>query len=202
MAEKENTSHAVFSSDEKRLELLGQIFGNITSRKIISDLAEKEMTATEISEKTGIKLNLVLYHLEKMLKLEVINVTKTTRNSRGHKVKHYRAKQAVMILSRKSMIKAKKSKTFSDALKRITRISSIGIAGFVTWFASGNFQVKISGNIEESFKYPRPTLPEYMNPIQAQVGTSEFVVPIVLGAIVVGMLVFVDRLVMRRISNK
>ena len=203
VAEQEsNTGHAVFSSDEKRLELLGQIFGNSTSRQIITGLAEKEMTAAEISETLGIKLNLVLYHLEKMLRLEVVTIAKITKNSRGHKVKHYRAKQAVMIFSKKVMAKAKKSKTFSDAVKRITRISAIGIAGVATWATSGMYQNRISDSLDSAFKYPRPTLPDYMNPIHAQVGAPEFVVPIILGAAAVGILVLADRLVMKQIRSK
>ncbi len=40
-----NYNHVIFSSDDQRLKILGEIFGNNTSRNIITALIETEMTA-------------------------------------------------------------------------------------------------------------------------------------------------------------
>ena len=193
-------SHIVFSSDDQRLELLGQIFGNKTSRNIITLLIENEMTAMQISDNLGLKLNLVLYHLEKMLSLQIISITKRTKNTRGHQVKHYRAKQAVMIFSKNAKGRAQKSKMLSNVIKRITRFSAIGIAGVFTWIVT-NISIqgdRITNSIDTALKYPRPTLPPYMTPIETQSG--EGVIPIVFGVVVVVSLLVMDRMIFSRIS--
>ena len=195
----EDCSHIVFSSDDQRLELLGQIFGNKTSRNIITILIENEMTAMQISNKLGLKLNLILYHLEKMLSLQIISITKRTKNSRGHQVKHYRAKQAVIIFSKNAKSRAVKSKMLSDVIKRITRFSAIGIAGVFTWIVT-NISIqgdRVTNSIDTMLKYPRPTLPPYMTPIEPQSG--DVVIPVILGCVVVASLLVIDRIMFSRI---
>lgn len=195
----ENCNHIVFSSDDQRLKILGEIFGNSTSRSIITLLIESEMTTTQISDKLDINLNLVMYHLDKMLSLQIISITKRTKNSRGHQVKHYRAKQAVMIFSKNAKNRAEKSKMLSDVIKRITRFSAIGIAGVFTWFAT-NISIqsdRITNSIDTALKYPRPTLPPYMTPIEPQSGDG--IIPIIFGVAVVVSLLIIDKTIIPRI---
>ena len=191
-----NRNQIVFSSDDHRLKILGEIFGNNTSRKIITVLIENEMTAMQISDKLGLKINLVLYHLEKMLSLQIILITKRTKNIRGHQVKHYRAKQAVMIFSKNAKNRAEKSKMLSDVIKRITRFSAIGIAGVFTWIIT-NISIqgdRIINSADTALKYPRPTLPSYMTPIEPQSGDG--VIPIILGVTVVVSLLVIYRIIL------
>ena len=193
----------IFSSDDQRLELLGQIFGNKTSRNILTGLIENEMTAMQISDRLGIKINLVMYHLGKMLSLQIISIAQRTKNSRGHQVKHYRAKQAVMIFSKNAKGRAQKSKMLSDVIKRITRFSAIGIAGVFTWMVT-NISIhgdRITNSIDDTLKYPRPTLPPYMTPIEPQSGDA--IIPVLLGCVVVVSLLIIDRIVPRiHLRNK
>jgi len=192
-------NHIVFSSDDQRLELLGQIFGNKTSRNIITLLIENEMTAMQISDRLDLKLNLVLYHLEKMLSLQIISIAKRTKNTRGHQVKHYRAKQAVMIFSKNAKSRAVKSKMLSDVIKRITRFTAIGVAGVFTWIVT-NISIqgdRVTNSIDTMLKYPRPTLPPYMTPIEPQSG--DVVIPVILGCVVVASLLVIDRIMFSRI---
>ena len=200
-----DNNHIIFSLDDQRLDLLGQIFGNKTSRDIFASLIGEEMTAMQISDKLGIKLNLVLYHLNKMMELQIILVTRTTKNSRGHQVKHYGAKQAVMIFSKKAKNKAEKSKMLSNVIKRITRFSAIGMTGVLTWFVTSisTQGSRILESSDASLKYPRPTLPPYMMPIEPQLGTSlspELLMPIILSSIVVASLLTIDRIFCHRIQ--
>ena len=197
---EDSNHHVIFSSDDQRLKILGQIFGNKTSRDIVANLIEEEMTAMQISDKLGIKLNLVLYHLNKMMELQIISVTRTTKNSRGHQVKHYWAKQAVMIFSKKTKERADKSKTLSDAIKRVTKFSAIGMAGVVTWFVTSISAQgpKILESADTALKYPRPTLPPYMIPIEPQsLSLPEIFMPIVAGAAVAVSLLLIDRVFSR-----
>ena len=196
---EQDCNHIVFSSDDQRLKILGEIFGNNTSRNIITLLIENEMTATQISNKLELKLNLVLYHLEKMLSLQIISITKRTKNTRGHQVKHYRAKQAVMIFSKNAKTRAQKNTMLSDVIKRITRFSAIGIAGVFTWLTT-NISIqgdKITNSIDTALKYPRPTLPPYMTPIEPQSGDG--IIPIIFGVAMIVALLIIDRTIIPRI---
>ena len=196
---KQDRNHIVFSSDDQRLKVLGEIFSNSTSRNIISLLLENEMTPAQISDRLGIKLNLVTYHLDKMVNLQIISITKKTKSSRGHQMKHYRAKQAVIIFSKDAKDRAEKSKMLSDVIKRITRFSAIGIAGISTWLLTniGIQGDRIATSIDSALKYPRPTLPPYMTPIEPQSG--EGIIPIVFGVAVVVSLLVMDRIIISRI---
>ena len=197
---EQDCNHIVFSSEDQRLKILGEIFGNSTSRGIVTALIEDELTAMQISDKLGLNLNLVMYHLDKMMLLQIILVTKRTKNSRGHQVKHYRAKQAVMIFSKKAKDRAEKSKMFSDMVKRITRFSVIGIAGISTWFVT-NISIqgdRITNSLDSALKYPRPTLSPYMTPIEPQSGVDTFI-PIILGVTMVVSLLTVDKIILPRI---
>lgn len=198
-----NNSHIIFSSDDQRLKILGQIFGNKTSRDIVAHLIEEELTAMQISDKLDIKLNLVLYHLNKMMELQIISVTKTTKNSRGHQVKHYRAKQAVMIFSKNAKDRANKSKTLSDSVKRVIKFSAIGIAGAVTWFVTHTATqwYTIVEYADSALKYPRPTLRPYMAPIDPQsLSLPEIFMPMIAGITVVVSLLLIDRRIISRIN--
>ena len=195
--DENDSNHMVLSPDDQGLKTLGEIFGNDTSRKIITALIKDELTASQISEMFGLKLNLVKYHLDKMLSLEIISIKKTTKNTRGHQVKHYRAKQAVMIFSKEVKNKAEKSKMFSDIIKRVTKFSAIGIAGVFTWVATSVASQggKITSSIDTALKYPRPTLPPYMNQIEPQSAPNEIIFPIIVTAVVIASLLTIDRVV-------
>ena len=196
---KIDSNHIVFSSDDQKLKTLGEIFGNPTSRSMITIMIENELTAMQISDKLGLKINLVMYHLEKMLDIQIISITKQTKNSRGHQVNHYRAKQAVMIFSRDAKYRADKSKMLSDVIKRITKFSAIGIAGVFTWFVTSiNIQAdNIANSIDTALKYPRPTMPQYMTPIEPQSG--DVMIPVVFGVATIGLLLILDRIFIPRI---
>src|SRR5438309_6579342 len=175
---------AVFSSDDERLKFLGEIFGNSTSRTILSLLIEQEMTVMEIAKKTGMKPNLIMHHLNKMIQTEVVTITKKTINSRGHLMKHYKAKPVIMMFSKNHAKRAQKSKSLFRIIKRITRFASIGFAGALTWMITNP-----QGNT--AFKYPKTTLPPYMTPIEPTGYWSEFVfaITITISVVIAGIVI-------------
>ena len=89
-----------------------------------------------------------------------------------------------------------KSKMLSDVIKRITKFAAIGIAGVSTWLVTNiSIHDRIAGSIESALKYPRPTLPPYMTPIEPQ--SADGIIPIALGIAVVGFLLVIDRIIPR-----
>ena len=192
--------HIIFASDDNRLKNLGEILANSTSRKIVNLLISEQMTASQISEKLGLEINLIMYHLDKMLELDLISIKKNTKSSRGHNVKHYQAKKAIMIFSENAKNKAQKSKALSKSVKSITRLSAIAITGISAWFLTNlSIQVdKITTSIDSSLKYPRPTLPPYMMPIEPQ-SSNEAILPIIIG---VGAIIIASMLIYRKRFTK
>lgn len=174
----------VFPSTDDRLKSLGEILGNSTSRAILSLLLEKEMTIMQISKESKIPANLVMYHLKKLIHSDVVTITKQSKNSRGHPLRFYRAKSAIVILAKDAVYRANKSKSFWNVLERITRFSAIGIAGAFTWIITNSHLA-----LESIFKYPRPTLPPYMAPIEPQT-SNEFLLPLIVtsGIVIFGFL--------------
>lgn len=159
----------IFPTNDYRLKFLGEIFSNESSRKILTLLLDSELTVMEISKKSGFSANLIIHHLKKMMESEIVTITKELKTSRGRPLKFYRAKSAFVIVSKGVAKRATKSKSLRKTLEKITRFSVIGIIGSLTWIVSNSQHV-----LETASKYPRPTLPPYMTPIEPQHGAEFF----------------------------
>lgn len=68
---KENTEQGdvskkikVFSSEDERLKVLGELLSNKSSRDIIRLLSHKEMYTNEIAKKLDMRSNLVIHYLK------------------------------------------------------------------------------------------------------------------------------------------
>jgi len=164
----------VFPTDDHRLKILGEIFSNESSRKILSLLLEKELTIMNISKETGISANLIIHHLKKMINSGIVSITKESTNSRGHALRFYRAKSAVVIVSKDAANRATTSKSLRNTLESITRFSMVGLAGIFTGIITNS-----QSSLESAFKNPRPTLPPYMTPIEPQLG-GDILMPVLI----------------------
>lgn len=126
----------IFSTEDERIKFLGELLSNESSRKIFTLLIKNEMTANEISERTGLRLSLVIHHLNKMQDTRIVEITKIVTNSKNHDMKYYQAKSAVLIFPKEASEKALASKSLSLSLKRVLRFSAIGVSGLSSWFIS------------------------------------------------------------------
>ena len=126
----------IFSTDHEKIKLFGELLTNDSSRKMLQILFEEELTANEISQKTGISLQLVKYHIIKMEELGVIKVSKTGKNSKSHDMKYYKAKKfAVVILPSKVSEIAKESKSLNKSFKTIYKFVGVGVAAVASLFS-------------------------------------------------------------------
>lgn len=123
----------VFSSEDDKLKFLGELLSNESSRQILLLLTNREMSANELSEKTNLRLSLVIHHLNKMQQVGIVKIVKTEKNTKNHDMKYYSAKSGIMIFPKEISEKVKKSKSLSISLTKIMRFSAIGIAGLVSW---------------------------------------------------------------------
>lgn len=168
----------IFSTDDERLKIIGEILSNKTSRTILKLLISHELSTHEIIQQTGFSLSLVLHHINKMLDAKLVEISKISKSSKGQNMKHYKAKHGIMILPQIPSQKAKSSKTFQKSLKNILRFCSIGIAGIASWFVTQAIQTKPI----------RPTPPPSQIPSEIILGDLFWSVTISLIVIVIGLI--------------
>ena len=126
----------IYSSNEKRVKFLGDVLANDASRSIFLLLAQGELPAGRIADKTGMSLALVTHHLEKMQSAGVVQVSKVSKNAKNRDMKHYRAVLAILVIPEESHGKARDSRALALSLRRILRFSVIGVAGVSAWLAA------------------------------------------------------------------
>ena len=188
----------IYSSNEERVKFLGDVLANDTSRSIFLLLAQGDLPAGRIADKTGMSLALVTHHLEKMQNAGVVQVSKVSKNVKNRDMKHYRAVLAILIIPDESHDRARGSKALALSLRRALRFSSIGIAGLSSWLAAkyAGFTDVARQQIIEPATAPMtdPTAPE--SPVPTALDplasiTSEPLAPIVvgLGVVILGLVV-------------
>jgi hypothetical protein len=127
----------ILSTDDAKMQKLGEIMSNESSRIILKLLFEDNMTANQISQKTEMLLSLVIYHLNKMTEIGIVKIVKIEKNRKEHDMKYYgTSKFAVIILPSKSIDKAKKSKSLYNSLKKISGFVAIGMAAVISWLVT------------------------------------------------------------------
>ena len=177
----------IYSSNEKRVKFLGDVLANDTSRSIFLLLAQGELPAGRIADKTGVSLALVTHHLEKMQNAGVVQVSKVSKNIKNRDMKYYRAVLAILIIPEKSHDRARGSKALALSLRRVLRFSSIGIAGLSSWLAAKYVGFMEPGTVPTA---PQPgTVPTALDPLASI--TSEPLAPIVvgLGIVILGLVI-------------
>lgn len=149
----------VYSTDDEKINNIGKLLSYESSRKILMLLMSETLTAKHITEKTNYDLTLVKHHLNRMLEVGIVKITKVEKSVKLKDMKYYAASQfAVVILSPSVSERAKKSKMLNRSLKMIYKLSSVGIAGIVTWFSTQFVQ---NNNL---FQDSYPILPRQIDP--------------------------------------
>lgn len=80
----------VFSSEDDKLKVLGELLSNKSSRDIIRLLTEKEMYTNEIAKKLDMRSNLVIHHLKKLEELGLLEIDNKKITKKGNDHKYYR----------------------------------------------------------------------------------------------------------------
>jgi len=127
----------IFSTEDEKIKSFGELLTNDSSRNILQFLMKEELTALDLSKKIGLSLPLVIYHLNKMQDLNVVQISKIGTNIKGQDMKFYKAtKFAVVILPSGVSEKAKESKSLLRSFNSLYRFAGIVIAGIAAWFSS------------------------------------------------------------------
>jgi predicted transcriptional regulator len=144
----------LISMEDEKSKHLADVLGSKTCKKIIDLLAEnKELSEQDIAKQLEIPLNTVEYNLNKLMKTELIQKSKTFFwSSRGKKIPTY-------TLSNKSIIISPKSSRVSSKIKSIlpvvilSGIAAVLIKSFLITkqtLASGSADILKTGSLESA----------------------------------------------------
>ncbi len=131
--------------DDKRSQKLGEAISNPTCKKIINLLAEKELSATEISRALKVPMNTLDYNLKKLVESGIIEKSKHFWSVKGKKIPTYKVVNKVIVIQPK---KTSSSNTYSK-LKNISLMVGISaiLTGLIAWLTKSSSPVA-----EESLK--------------------------------------------------
>jgi len=146
----------IIATDDEKIKSFGELLTNDSSRAILQLLFNEELTALQISEKTGISLQLVKYHIIKLQDLGVVKVTKIEKNSKSQDMKFYSAsKFSMVIVPPKYSEKTKESKLLVRSFRHIYKIAGFGVSAGISGLMSLSLlqqESKTRMDLEESQK--------------------------------------------------
>jgi DNA-binding transcriptional ArsR family regulator len=93
--------YLMVSLEDEKANLVSEIIGNKTCRKILDHLSEKESTETDISKELKIPLNTVDYNIKKLLKAGFIESKSFFWSVKGKKIPVYKVSNKSIIISPK-----------------------------------------------------------------------------------------------------
>lgn len=148
---KKSEDMKIYFSDDSKIKSFGEILTSDSGRMILRILLSDVLTANQIAQKTGISLQLVKYHIDKMLDLGIVNVSKIEKNSKSHDMKYYVAEKfAIMILPQTELDKIKQK--IADSIRNTSKITIIGISAISAWLVTQIIQSSSQNQIVEQVR--------------------------------------------------
>ncbi len=90
--------------DDPRSEHIAEVLSNKTCKKILSFLADKEMSASDLARELSLPLNTIGYNLEKLVAAGLIEKSKSFFwSSRGKRIERYSLSNKKIVISPKRM---------------------------------------------------------------------------------------------------
>lgn len=99
-------SSIMINLDDPRSDKIADAISNKTSKKILSLLAEREMSPSELAEELKLPLNTIGYNLKKLVAAELITKSKKFFwSAKGKRIEFYKLSNKKIIISPRSMIR-------------------------------------------------------------------------------------------------
>ena len=124
----------VFSSEDEKLKLLGELLSNKSSRDIIKLLVHEEHYTNEIASKLDLRPNLVIHHLKKLEELGLLETTNKRIVKKGNEHRHFKINPSLLITPRYSKDEIEKNGFLKKIFKEGLKISVVSIAAISAWF--------------------------------------------------------------------
>lgn len=123
----------MFSSDDEKLKILGELLSNKSSRDIIKLLTEKERYANEIANILDIRPSLVVHHLKKLEDVGLLIVTHKKIKKKGIDHKYYKIIPNVFVASIQTKNKIDKHGFIKKFFREGVKILSVSLAAVLSW---------------------------------------------------------------------
>lgn len=146
----------VFSSDDEKLKMLGELLSNKSSRDIIKLLIEKEMYINEIAKKLELRPNLVIHHLQKMESIELLEITNKKITRKGEEHRFFRIPHGMLIIPNGAK-ESINDRLFKRVFKNNLKFVVIGIVSIFSGIISSFISLPKQ---EHDPSYAIPLIPE------------------------------------------
>lgn len=146
----------VFSSDDEKLKMLGELLSNKSSRDIIKLLIEKEMYINEIAKKLELRPNLVIHHLQKMESIELLEITNKKITRKGEEHRFFRIPHGMLIIPN-GVKESINDRLFKRIFKNNLKFVVIGITSIFSGIISSFISLPKQ---EHDPSYAIPLIPE------------------------------------------
>lgn len=146
----------VFSSDDEKLKILGELLSNKSSRDIIKLLIDKEMYTNEIAKKIELRVSLVIHHLQKMEAIGLLEINNKKIVRKGEEHRFFRISQGMLIVPNESKEVINEG-FFRGVFHSSVKFMVIGIASIFSGVFSSFISFPKQGYDPS---YPIPLIPE------------------------------------------
>lgn len=126
----------VFSSEDEKLKILGELLSNKSSRDIIKLLMNKECYTNEIAKKLDMRVSLVIHHLKKLRELGLLEVKNKKIVKKGNEHRYYRVAPNLFVVANQTNEEIQEKGMLRKIFREGTKIFVIGIAVISSWFSS------------------------------------------------------------------
>lgn len=124
----------VFSSEDEKLKMLGELLSNKSSRDIIKLLIEKEMYTNEIAKKLQLQVSLVLHHLQKMEAIGLLEITNKKIIRKGEEHRFFRIPPRILLIPNTENNDLIRDRFLIKFFKSASKFAIIGlVAAFTSW---------------------------------------------------------------------
>jgi DNA-binding transcriptional ArsR family regulator len=123
----------VFSSEDEKLKLLGELLSSKSSRDIIKLLSKKQMYTNEIATKLDMRVSLVIHHLKKMEELGLLKVTHKQIVKKGNNHRYFKMVPNLFVTPGETKKESEEKGILKKIFKESVKLSAVfltAIMGF------------------------------------------------------------------------
>lgn len=150
----------ILTTDDARLSIIGEELANETGRSILTKLFEGVTSVSEIAVSLNISIPLVRWHIQRLLKANLITIDHIDVSEKNRKIKRYRPIKIALVIIPSHIAK---SNVYSDTLKSALKKTYKTFLGFSTFIISSSLIYQLETNYG-------PNVPTKIN--QSPNGTS------------------------------
>ena len=131
----------IFSSDDDKLKILGELLSTKSSRDIIKLLIGKKMYINEIAKKLELKVSLVIHHLQKMEAIGLLEITNKKIARKGEMHRFFKIPSGMLIFPNESE-EIKKNGFLKKIFREGIKFAAVGFVGISSWLISANNKIE------------------------------------------------------------